>query len=133
MYNAAEGHKPHYDSVAKRSRPGYEYAVADFQRQFAGVLCLQTGDEAGADEPFIYRCWGTQPHVEEVLRQDRFAEYAAEHHIPRVQVRLTPGDLYFFCTENIHEVERLTRQRRRVVLAFFFAMSADKPEIFVWS
>ena len=43
------------------------------------------------------------------------------------------GDLYFFCTENIHEVERLTRQRRRVVLAFFFAMSADKPEIFVWS
>ena len=27
----------------------------------------------------------------------------------------------------------LTRQRRRVVLAFFFAMSADKPEIFVWS
>ena len=133
MYHAAEGHRPHYDSVAKRSRPGYEYAVADFQRQFAGVLCLQTGDAASADEPFIYRCWGTQPHVEEVLRQDRFAEYAAEHHIPRVQVRLTPGDLYFFCTENIHEVERLTRQRRRVVLAFFFAMSADKPEIFVWS
>ena len=57
----------------------------------------------------------------------------AEHHIPRVQVHLTPGDLYFFCTENIHEVERLTRQRRRVVLAFFFAMSADKSEIFVWS
>ena len=133
MYHAAEGHRPHYDSVAKRSRPGYEYAVGDFQRQFAGVLCLQTGDEASADEPFIYRCWGTQPHIEEVLREDRFAEYAAEHHIPRVQVRLTPGDLYFFCTENIHEVERLTRQRRRVVLAFFFAMSADKPEIFVWS
>ena len=58
MYHAAEGHKPHYDSVAKRSRPGYEYAVADFQRQFAGVLCLQTGDEASADEPFIYRCCG---------------------------------------------------------------------------
>ena len=46
--------------------------------------------------------------------------------IPRVQVRLTPGDLYFFCTENIHEVERLTRQRRRVVLACFFAMSCRR-------
>ena len=133
MYHAAEGHKPHYDSVAKRSRLNYEYAVADFQRQFAGVLCLQTGNKESADEPFIYRCLGTQPHIEDVLRQDRFAEYAAAHRIPRVQVRLTPGDLYFFCTENIHEVERLARQRRRVVLACFFATSADKPEIFVWS
>ncbi len=28
---------------------------------------------------------------------------------------------------------RTQRQRRRVVLACFFAMSAHKPEIFVWS
>lgn len=32
---------------------------------------------------------------------------------------------------NIHEVARLTRQRRRVVLACFFATSADRPAIFV--
>ena len=40
MYHAAEGHRPHYDSVTKRSRPGYEYAVAAFQRQFAGGAVL---------------------------------------------------------------------------------------------
>ena len=121
MYHAAEGHKPHYDSVAKRSRSRLRIRLsATSSANSAGVLCLQTGDDASADEPFIYRCWGTQPQVEEVLRQDRFAEYAAEHRIPRSQVRLTPGDLYFFCTENIHEVAAPDpkRQRRRVVLAF---------------
>ncbi|NKB72101.1 MAG: hypothetical protein GKR89_33910 [Candidatus Latescibacteria bacterium] len=133
MYHAAEGHKPHFDSVAKRSQPASDYAVARFQYQFAGVLCLQSGHQDQSDEPFIYPCRGTDPQMQEILQQDRFADYVAEHDLNPVQVSLEPGDLYFFCTENIHEVARMERQRRRIVLAFFFAMSADDPEIFVWS
>ena len=133
MYHAQEGHKPHFDSVAKCSRPASQYAVSRFQCQFAGVLCLQSGQQHRSDEPFIYPCRGTDPQMQEILQQDRFADYAAERELSPVQVRLEPGDLYFFCTENIHEVARMERQRRRIVLAFFFAMSDDDPEIFVWS
>ena len=46
---------------------------------------------------------------------------------------LEPGDLYFFFTENIHEVPAVVGDQPRAVLASFFAMSPDDDEIYVWS
>ncbi|MBT6144092.1 MAG: hypothetical protein HOH74_01605, partial [Gemmatimonadetes bacterium] len=50
-----------------------------------------------------------------------------------VQIHLEPGDLYFFFSENYHEVPAVTGDRPRAVLAIFFALSADREEIYVWS
>ena len=67
------------------------------------------------------------------MQQGHFATYAQERDLPRFQVELDAGDLYFFCTENIHEVPQVVRDWTRVVLAAFFAMSPQDEEIFVWS
>ena len=53
--------------------------------------------------------------------------------IERVQVDLEPEDLYFFLSENIHEVPPVIGESPRVVLAIFFAMSLDDNEIYVWA
>ena len=73
------------------------------------------------------------PDLQPVLTDKSFPEYAARHRIERVQVNLEPGDLYFFFSENIHEVPRIVGDTPRAVLAIFFAMSPDDDEIFVWS
>lgn len=132
IYHANEGHGPHFDSVAKRSKL-LNYAVSRFQHQFAGVLCLQSADRVDeSGEPFIYKCPSTAD-VQKELAEVPFHEYVAEKGIPRVQVRLDPGDLYFFYTENYHEVPRVSGGGPRVVLAVFFGMSPADEEIFVWS
>ena len=74
------GHRPHYGTPWPSAPlcPGYEYAlVADFQRQFAGVLCLQTGDETSAStNRFIYQLLGHAARTSKRVpaRHDRFAE-----------------------------------------------------------
>ena len=50
-----------------------------------------------------------------------------------MQIHLEPGDLYFFFSENYHEVPAVCGDRPRAVLAIFFAMSPDRDEIYVWS
>jgi hypothetical protein len=130
VYHAQEGHKPHYDSIARRSSKKSDYAVADFDHQFAGVLCLQKAGQEG--ETFIYDCYADDK-VEDVLRQNEFPAYVDENQIARTLVQLEPGDLYFFSTENIHELPDTVGDTPRVVLAFFCAMSADRDEIFIWS
>jgi len=131
-YHAGLGHGPHYDSVSKRSKL-FNYAVSRFQHQFAGVLCFQNSDEAGeGGEPCIYNSTWT-PIMQEYREKGTFRQYAAERGIARIQVKLEPGDLYFFYSENVHEVPSVIGDQPRVVLAIFFAMSPDDAEIFVWS
>ena len=130
-YHAGKGHGPHFDSVVKRQRL-FDYEVSRFRHQFAGVMCFQNSEVAGeSGEPFIYNCRWTSA-VQEQISAGRFSEYA-EGEIARIQIQLEPGDLYFFFSENIHEVPPVTGERARIVLAAFFGMSPDDEEIFVWS
>ena len=131
-YYAGLGHGPHYDSVAKRTK-AFDYQISRFEYQFAGVLCFQNSDQDGENgEPFLYNCPWT-PNVQEKLNNQQFRHYACEQGIDRVQIDLAPGDLYFFFSENIHEVPSITGNQPRIVLAIFFAMSPDDNEIYVWS
>ncbi|MDA1280969.1 MAG: hypothetical protein O3B95_13200 [Chloroflexi bacterium] len=128
IYHAQEGHRAHFDSVRRRGTSGY--AVSRFVHQFAGILCLQKGTIGG--EPLLYRAKG-EGEVAKVVERGEFASYAEKHNLPRVQIELNAGDLYFFYTENIHEVPQVIRDRTRVVLAVFVGMSPELDEIFVWS
>lgn len=132
IYHEELGHGPHYDSVARRSQ-AFDYDVSRFKQQFAGVLCFQNSATAGdTGEPFLYNCQGT-PELQPILVTEAFREHVAENGIERVQVHLEPGDLYFFSSENVHEVPQVVGDRPRAVLASFFATSPDDDEIFVWS
>ena len=125
-------YKPHFDSVRLREKRT-DYAVYQFEHQFAGVLVLSNGD-AGQRGPEcrLYRCpW--QPALDAYLSNDTFHEYAARHDIQTYDIRLNPGDLYFFNTRMIHEVPGARSLEPRVVLATFIGYSRDAPEIFVWS
>ena len=128
IYQSEEGHKPHYDSIRRRTKSTYE--VARFTHQFAGVLCVKKGTAAG--DSTLYRA-KAEGAVEDAVTQDAFEEYARENGIPGARVELDAGDLYFFYTENVHEVPRIDRTSTRVVLAVVVAMSPDDNEIFVWS
>jgi hypothetical protein len=131
-YYADRGHGPHFDSVAKRQKL-FHYQVSRFQYQFAGVMCFQNSENRGENgEPFLYNCPWT-PAVQEYITAGTFSQYVAEQGIPRVQIQLEPGDLYFFFSENIHEVPPVVGEEPRIVLAAFFGMSPDDEEIFVWS
>ena len=132
IYHGGEGHHPHVDSIAKRADPP-PYVVTKFDYQFAGILCMQSHSENSASgEPIIYRT-GITPEWESKQQMKNFAERAVELGIPSAQVCLAPGDLYFFFTENVHEIPMVSRGRPRVVLAIFAAMSKEKREIAVWS
>lgn len=131
-YYADRGHGPHFDSVAKRQKL-FQYQVSRFQHQFAGVMCFQNSEKEGeSGEPFLYNCPWT-PAVQEYITAGTFSQYVADQGIPRVQIQLEPGDLYFFFSENIHEVPPVVGEKPRLVLAAFFGMSPDDEEIFVWS
>lgn len=132
IYYADRGHGPHFDSIAKRQKL-FNYAVSRFQYQLAGVMCFQNSEKEGeSGEPFLYNCPWT-PAVQEYVTEGTFSQYVAERGIPRIQIQLEPGDLYFFFSENIHEVPPVVGEKPRIVLAAFFGMSPDDEEIFVWS
>ena len=132
IYYPGAGHGPHFDSVARRQKL-YDYQVSRFRNQLAGVMCFQNSEKEGeCGEPFLYNCPWT-PAVQRYISEGTFGKYAAERSIPRVQIQLEPGDLYFFFSENIHEVPPVTGEKPRIVLAAFFGMSPDDGEIFVWS
>jgi hypothetical protein len=131
-YYEGVGHKPHFDSASKREKL-FEYQASRFSHQFSAVLCFQNSEVQGeCGEPFLYRCpWN--PKIQKHLDDQIFHDYALDNNIPKLQVELEPGDLYVFFTENIHEVPEVAGDRPRIVLASFFAMSPDDPEIYVWS
>ena len=132
IYHEGLGHYPHYDSVSKRSKR-YEFAVSRFKHQYAGVVCFQNSDDHEVSaQSILYRAPMTpviQPHLE----SKTFHQYADENDIERVQIRLEPGDLYYFYSETVHEVPFVVGSTPRVVLASFIGMSEDDPEVFLWS
>ena len=128
IYQNQEGHRPHYDSVRRRGKSAYE--VARFKHQFAGVLCVKKGSVGG--ESILYRAKG-EGEVEDVVERGEFEHYVRGHDVPSARVELDAGDLYFFYTENVHEVPRVDRDSTRVVLAVFIATSPEDEEIYVWS
>ena len=132
VYHREMGHGPHYDSVAKRTQ-AFDYQISRFTHQFAAILCFQNSTkETGTGEPYLYNC-PYRPELQEHLSRDKFPAYVAEQGIERAQVQLEPGDLYFFFTENVHEVPAIIGDQPRAVLAIFFAMSSDDDEIYVWA
>jgi len=128
IYHSEEGHRPHFDSVRRRGESTCE--VGRFTHQFAGVLCVRKGSVGG--ESILYKA-KAEGEVEDAVGSDAFEPYAAKHDVPSARVELNAGDLYFFYTENVHEVPRTDREDTRVVLAAFIGMSPEDPEIFVWS
>ncbi len=134
-YYEDRGHGPHADTLLRdrlqettRSR----YEIAGFERQLSGVLCFQKSETSGeSGQAFLYRrCWTPDLAGDwsKTFRQDAEAQG-----IERVRIELEPGDFYVFCSEYVHEVPFVSGETPRIVLAAFFAMSADDEEIFVWS
>lgn len=125
-------YRPHFDSVRLREKRD-DYAVYQFDHQFAGVLVLQNtqqGDKSA--QCVLHRClW--EPEVDPYLQDGNFYDYAEQRGIENIEVCLEPGDLYFFNTRCIHEVPGVAGELPRIVLATFIGFSADRDEIFVWS
>lgn len=123
---------PHFDSVRLRENRS-NYAVYRFERQMAGVLCLQnaTLGEVSA-QALIHRQFWT-PEIDPLIKSGGFHDYAAEHNIANQRIELAAGDLYFFNTGLIHEVPGVAGGEPRVVLATFIGYSSDDDEIMVWS
>jgi hypothetical protein len=125
-------YRPHFDSVRLREkRDGY--AVSQFEHQFAGVLVLKNSERDGRSaECILHRClW--QPEVQPHLDAGTFHDFARGRGLGYAEVRLDPGDLYFFNTRLIHEVPGVDGAEPRVVLAAFIGYSPGREEIFVWS
>lgn len=123
---------PHFDSVRLREKRE-EFAVHEFEHQFAGVLVLRNSVREGRSAECTLHHYLWQPEVQPHLDNGTFHQFAKEHGIDNVQVHLEPGDLYFFNTRNIHEVPGIDGPEPRVVLATFIGYSSDRNDIFVWS
>lgn len=127
------GHGPHFDSARKREKL-FHLQVSRFKHQFSAVICFQNSEVIGeCGEPFLYQCPWKEDTIQPHIVNKTFHEFASQNKIPRLQVKLEPGDLYVFSTENIHEVPLVSGKTPRIVLATFFAMSPDDDEVFVWS
>lgn len=125
-------YKPHFDSVRLREKRE-NYAVHQFEHQFAGVLVLQNSTANGRTaQGIIHQCLWTD-EVDPHLKAGTFSDFAAEKEIASTEVCLEPGDLYFFNTRCIHEVPGVAGDLPRIVLATFIGYSSDRDEIFVWS
>jgi len=123
---------PHFDSVRNRENRR-DYAVYQYGRQLAAVLCMQNATQNGVSaQGIVHRqFWNTE--IDPLLGAGRFDEYAAEHDVEQVRIDLEPGDLYFFNTGMIHEVPGVEGDLARIVLATFIGYSDDIDEIMVWS
>ena len=129
-----EGHayRPHINHVTLREGL-FNYAVARFEHQFAGILCFQNAlAEDGSPQALIHRCLWT-PEVQPHLEARAFHAYTAENRIENYRIGLQPGDLTFFNSRMIHEVPAVPGPSNRIVLAVFIGYSPECDDIFVWS
>ncbi|MCA9264928.1 MAG: hypothetical protein KDA60_13805, partial [Planctomycetales bacterium] len=80
-------YKPHFDSVRLREKRS-NYAVYQFEHQFAGVLVLQNSRQGDrVPHTILHRClW--EPDIDRHLQNDTFADYARDHATEQVEVRL---------------------------------------------
>lgn len=127
IHYETHAYRPHIDHVVLREKR-FNYEVARFTHQFAGVLCVQN---AGV-QAVLHRCLWTEA-IEPHIAAGRFPEYAAAHGVECCEVALEPGDLYFFNTRCIHEVPAVQGDDPRAVLAVFIGYADDDDEIYVWS
>ena len=123
---------PHFDSVRLREKRE-DYAVHEFDHQFAGVLVLQNTHVGDESAQCILHRYLWNPEVDACLRAGTFHEFAEQRQVDNVQVVLEPGDLYFFNTRCIHEVPGVDGELPRIVLATFIGYSSERDDIFVWS
>ena len=132
IHYETHSYSPHIDHVVLREKR-FNYEVARFTHQFAGVLCVQNADSAGPGvQAVLHRClWSEE--IQPYIAEGRFREYAAAHGVEHCEVALEPGDLYFFNTRCIHEVPAVQGDDPRAVLAVFIGYAEDDEEIYVWS
>lgn len=133
---------PHVDSVRRRNaRTGY--SAYRFSHQLAGLILLQPPeqDDSFLDSIIYRKEWDHEIAKKENqdfgelgnLDREAFHAYADEQRIARYGVRLGEGDMYFFKTENVHEVPGFSGNRPRIVMATFIGYSPEENEIFVWA
>ncbi|HJT77599.1 MAG TPA: hypothetical protein VJ739_10405 [Gemmataceae bacterium] len=125
-------YRPHFDSVRLREKRD-EYAVVRFEHQLAGVLVLRNSERDGPAAGGTLHRYLWQPEVQPYLDAGTFHDFARQRGIGHMEIRLEPGDLYFFSTRLIHEVPGVAGVEPRVVLATFIGYSPGDEEIFVWS
>ncbi len=132
IHYETHAYSPHIDHVVLREKR-FNYEVARFTHQFAGVLCIQNASSAGPGvQAVLHRCLWTEA-VQPYIAAGRFHEYAAAQGVEHCEVALEPGDLYFFNTRCIHEVPAVQGDDPRVVLAVFIGYDEGDDEIYVWS
>lgn len=132
IHYESHSYKPHIDHVTLREKR-FDYAVTQFEHQFAGVLCIQNAKREGkTTQALLHRCLWTED-IQPFIEQGTFREYATKQNIVQYQVNLSPGDLYFFNTRCIHEVPPVVGVDPRIVLAVFIGFSTDNDQIFVWA
>ena len=132
IHYESHAYQPHIDHVVLREKR-FNFEVARFTHQFAGVLCVQNADSAGLGvQAVLHRCLWTEA-IQPYIAAGRFHDYAVAHGVEHCEVALEPGDLYFFNTRCIHEVPAVQGDEPRVVLAVFIGYAEDDEEIYVWS
>ena len=113
IHYESHSYSPHIDHVVLREKR-FNYAVARFTHQFAGVLCVQNADSAGPGvQAVLHRCLWTE-EIQPYIAEGGFHEYAAAHGVEHCEVALEPGDMYFFNTRCIHEVPAVQGDDPRV-------------------
>lgn len=132
IHYESHSYKPHIDHVTLREKR-FNYAVARFEHQFAGILCLQNASQQGRSaQTILHQCLWTE-EIQPYIDAETFPDYASTHDIGNYRVDLAPGDLYFFNTRCIHEIPAIDGHDPRAVLAVFIGYSEDDGEIFVWA
>jgi hypothetical protein len=132
IYPAGKGHPPHFDSLRLREKWNH-YAAARFERQFAGVLCLQSTDASIETGECILHRERWTPELQPHLDAGTFHQYAERNSVPNTRIRLEAGDFYVFHPRHIHEVPYIGGSTPRIVLATFIGYTPSDPEVFVWS
>ena len=141
------GYPPHIDSVRNRELR-VDYAVHRFDHQLGGILLLRSPEqENGYRDSVLYKCPWTQEVADmmeihylgldepeaAMLNTRRFEDYVEAKSLPKYEMHLSPGDLYFFRADNPHRIPGFGGSRPRITLATFIGYSPDDPEIMVWS
>ena len=141
------GYPPHVDSVRNRERRT-DYAVHRFEHQLGGILLLQSPEqENGYRDSILYRCPWTQEVADmmeihylgldepeaAMLNTRTFEDYVESKALPKYEMHLSPGDLYFFRADQPHRIPGFGGTRPRITFATFIGYSPDDPEIMVWS
>ena len=149
------GYPPHIDSVRNTGSTLHasadqrtQYAVHRFEHQLGGVLLLQAPEEGYSScDSILYRCeWtnefgdmmetvylGLDEPEANMISADKFEYYVQDNSISTYEVKLSPGDLYFFRAECPHVIPKFLGKRPRITMATFFGYTQNDPEIFVWS